>query len=200
MNPYPVVFSVERPERFDRAQLALRIVALLVISSLGLSLGAFFMLLYLFLPVVAAVLLSQKGPARFLEEDGPRLGRALGWVMAVYAYFALLTDRLPLQGAAPGVRYAVTPAGAPTVGGALARIALSLPLALVLALLGCIAWIIWVIAAVMILLTGSYPAGLYDFQCGVLRWLARLLAYHTSLIEQYPPIAFDAGAAPSPVA
>jgi hypothetical protein len=198
MNLYPVVFSVERPETFDRAQLALRIVALVVISWLGMSLGAFFLLLYLLLPVIAAIFISQKGPERFLEEDGPRLGRAIGWVMAVYAYFALLTDRLPAQGSEPAVRYAVTPVGKPTVGGALKRIVLSLPLALLLALLGVIAWVVWIIAAVMILLTGSYPAGLYDFQCGVLRWLARLLAYHTSLVDQYPPIAFDAGPAPSP--
>lgn len=198
MKTYPVAFSIERPQRFDRVQLALRVVALAVISWIGLSLGALGALLYVLLPVITAVLISEKGPERFLADDGPRLDRAVGWVLGVYAYFMLLTDRFPLNAAEPGVRYHVAPAGAPTVGGALLRLLFSAPLALLLALLGCVSWIIWVIAAVMILINKDYPDGLYDFQCGVLRWFARMLAYHSSLVDRYPPITFDSGPALSP--
>ena len=45
----------------------------------------------------------------------------------------------------------------------------------------------------MVLIQESYPEGLYDFQCGVVRWQARLLVYHASLVDGYPPFAFDMG-------
>lgn len=198
MNTYPATLYVERPQRFDRVQLALRIVALLVLSGVGLSLGAFVGFLYMMLPLLAAVLISQGGPGRFLEEDAPRISRAIGWVLSIYAYFALLTDRLPIKGSEPAVQYSVVPTGVPTVGSALVRLLLTVPAALLLALLGCVSWFIWIVAAAMILITGSYPDGLHDFQCGVLRWLARMLAYHGSLVEEYPPLAFDPGPAAAP--
>lgn len=198
MNTYPATLYVERPQRFDRVQLALRIVALIVLSGVGLSLGAFVGFLYMALPLIAAVLISQEGSGRFQEEDAPRLSRAIGWVLSVYAYFVLLTDRLPLKGSRPAIHYEVAPVGAPTVGSALVRLLLSLPLALLLAVLGCVSWFVWIVAALMILITGNYPDGLHDFQCGVLRWLARMLAYHGSLVDQYPPIAFDPGPAAAP--
>ncbi len=61
-------------------------------------------------------------------------------------------------------------------------------------LLGIISVIVWLIAAVMVLIRESYPEGLYNFQRGVLRWEARLLGYHASLVEEYPPFALDMGA------
>ncbi|MFQ5473211.1 MAG: DUF4389 domain-containing protein, partial [Dehalococcoidia bacterium] len=46
------------------------------------------------------------------------------------------------------------------------------------------------------------PEGLYNFNLGVMRWEARLLAYHSSLVDPYPPFSLDtgqegAGAAPT---
>jgi hypothetical protein len=61
-----------------------------------------------------------------------------------------------------------------------------------------VAWLVWFIAALLVVLTESYPEGLYDFQCGVLRWQARLFAYHASLVEAYPPCSLDVGAAARP--
>ena len=48
---------------------------------------------------------------------------------------------------------------------------------------------------VFILVTRGLPDLLYDFQRGVLRWQARLLAYHASLGEEAPPLALETGAA-----
>jgi hypothetical protein len=53
------------------------------------------------------------------------------------------------------------------------------------------------LVGIMIVITEQYPASLYEFQCGVLRWQARLLGYHASLVEQAPPWRFDAGSAPT---
>ncbi len=69
---------------------------------------------------------------------------------------------------------------------------------LVLGLLGIVSAVIWLIAAVMVLIQENYPDGLYNFQRGVLRWEARLLGYHASLVDQYPPFALDTGPEPAP--
>jgi hypothetical protein len=48
----------------------------------------------------------------------------------------------------------------------------------------CVAWLV-------ILFSGSYPQGLYNFGVGVLRWLIRVEAYLLLLVDQYPPFSFD---------
>jgi hypothetical protein len=53
---------------------------------------------------------------------------------------------------------------------------------------------------VMVLIQENYPDGLYNFQRGVLRWEARLLGYHASLVDQYPPFALDTGPEPASTA
>ena len=45
------------------------------------------------------------------------------------------------------------------------------------------------IAWVLILLTGEYPRGLYDFAVGALRWLLRVEAYLLLLVDDYPPFS-----------
>jgi hypothetical protein len=197
MTSYPVVFTVARPERFNRMHLLIRMALFAAISAMGTSLGVAFCILYLLLPVLSAAMISQKGPARFHTEDGPWLERALRWVMAFYAYMALLTDKLP--GAPPDgpVRFEVHIGGSPTPQSALKRLFSSLPSAIVLAVLSIALWLIWVVSAIMILITEQYPESLYDFQCGVLRWQARLLGFHASLVEEPPPFRFDPGSAPA---
>jgi hypothetical protein len=182
---YPVTFEVSRPERFERLQVLIRIVAYFLLS-LVMSLA------YWGLPIVAAIWSSQKGSQRFLEEDGPKITSWLRWITALTAYTYMLTDRFPSEDD-PSVRYEVQPAGSPNVGSALLRLIFSIPSLIVLGVLLWVSSIIWLISAVMVLIQESYPEGLYDFQCGVVRWQARLLAYHASLVGEYPPFAFDTG-------
>jgi hypothetical protein len=118
----------------------------------------------------------------------------LRWVLALYAYIGILTDRVPSEKPEEIVHFEVQTGGSPTVGSALLRLIYSIPSAFVLALLGFVAGIVWIIAAVMVLVQENYADGLFDFLRGVLRWEARLLAYHSSLVEQYPPFALDTGA------
>jgi hypothetical protein len=197
---YPVFFDVARPEKFQRPHLFLRILVLVILALLGGAVGWLLGLVYLVFPALAAIFISQKGPDKFLEEDGPRMTGWLRWVMALYAYLGILTDRFPTEKPEEIVRFEVQTGGAPTVGSALLRLIYSIPSAFVLGLLGIVSGIIWLIAAVMVLIQEDYPDGLYDFQRGVLRWEARLLGYHASLVEEYPPWALDTGAEPSPAA
>jgi hypothetical protein len=190
MADYPVVFDVSRPEKFERPQVLIRIVAYFL-------LGLVTSLAYWGLPIIAAIWVSQKGSQQYLDEDGAKVTGWLRWMTALTAYTYALTDRFPSEDD-PSVRYEVQPTGTPTLGSALLRLIFSIPSLIVLGILYWVAGIIWLIAAVMILIQETYPEGLYDFQCAVVRWQARLIAYHASLVDEYPPFAFDMGPQTTP--
>ena len=161
------------------------------------------MVLYLGVPVLAAILISQKGAARYHDEANANMTSWLRFIVGAYAYLALLTDKLPGDAAAgPNSQFEVTPTGTPTVGGTLVRIILAIPHAIVLAVLGVVAGLLIIFAAVMILVRQSYPAPVYNFLRGYVRWQARLLAYMSALVDEYPPFSLSngSGAAPAPAA
>ncbi len=186
----PVTFDVERPPVFRRVHVVLRVVLLIVISWIGHPFG----LLWLGLPVIAAVLIAQKGGRRYLDENGPKLTGVLGWILAVLAYLALLTDRLPGGGSQP-VRFEVERSGSPTVGSALLRLLYTIPSLIVLAILGLVGAIVWLIALLLILINENYPQRFWRFQLALVRWEAWLLAYLASLVDRYPPFRLDTGPA-----
>ena len=195
---YPVTFDIARPEKFQRPHVFLRILVAVILWILA---GAIFWipgLVYLVFPVIAAIFVSRRGPEKYLEEDGPRMTRWLRWALALYAYLGILTDRFPTEKPEEIVRFEVRTGGSPSVGSALLRLILSIPSAFVVGLLFVASAIIWLIAAVMVLIQESYPEGLYNFQRGVLRWEARLLGYHASLVDEYPPFALDTAPEPAP--
>jgi hypothetical protein len=195
---YPVTFDVSRPEKFERPHVFLRVLVAIILSILAGAIGWVLALVYLVFPVLAAIFVSQKGSEKYLEEDGPRMTGWLRWVLALYAYLGILTDRFPTEKPEEIVRFEVSPGGSPTVGSALLRLIYSIPSVFVLGLLGIVSAVIWLIAAIMVLIQENYPGGLYNFQRGVLRWEARLLGYHASLVDQYPPFALDTGPEPAP--
>jgi len=187
---YPVTFDVTRPQKFEKPQVFLRIIVYFILSFVsGLAI--------LGLPILAAIWISQKGSQKFLEEDGPKIKGWLRWIIALYAYLYMLTDRFPSD-TPDDVRFEVQTGGSPTVGSALLRLIYSIPSAFVLGVLSWVAAVIWLIAAVQVLMRESYSDGLYDFQRGVVRWATRLLAYHASLVDPYPPFALDTGPEPAP--
>jgi len=182
----PVTFDVERPPVFQRAHVFLRVALLVVIGWIGHPVG----LLWLGLPVVAAILVSQKGGQRYLDEDGPTVTRALHWILDLVAYLALLTDQLPGRGEHP-VRFQVDRSGSPTVGSTLLRILYAIPSLIVLAMLTFVGAIVWLIAVILVLVDEKYPASMWRFLLGLVRWEASLLAYLASLVDRYPPFALE---------
>lgn len=185
------VLHLEPPGTFARIHLIVRLLVLIVTGMIGGAIGWPGGLLYFGLPALAAVLISEHGRDRYLTDDAPVITRVLGWMLGFYAYLGLLTDHFPTGGERDPVRLEVTAHGMPTVGSAALRILMSLPYALVLFVLGICAGFAWIVAACYVLVRGRYPRGLFDFMASVLRYHARFLCFHASLVDGMPPLALE---------
>jgi hypothetical protein len=204
MDPYPVRFAVEYPERqLDRLTSFFRIftvipilivvgaivgfssgytetgegTAQIVISGVGL----------LFLPALLLILFRGRYP-RWWFEWNLQLLRFLNRV-AVYAL--LMDDRYPSTEEQQGVHLEFP---YPDVeeelnrGLPLVKWFLAIPHYIVLFFLHIGVLFAAVIAWFAILFTGRYPRGLFDYVEGVLRWHNRVIGYAFILItDSYPP-------------
>ena len=191
MTPYPVHYLVRRPEKFTRFQLLVRLAASIALGVLGISLGAVFLATYLALPVYAAVRLGRRTPEDYLREDAPQVVRSLSWIAAVFAWFGLVTDRLPMKDPDEDVRVVVEPMGRPSPASALWRVLLGGPSVLVLAVLACLGGFVWLWAVLCVLVHERVGESAHAYMAGVQRWGIRLLAYQASLVDVYPPFSFD---------
>jgi len=194
MFSHPVRFRVETPRRMDRFALAIRLVLLFAVGTIGCS--SIYWVLYLAIPALVALRISQKGGALYRVEDGPRIVSALNWLAAAYAYLWLLTDAPPSV-PSPTVELQVDLDATPTAGSAMSRIVLSLPALAVLAIASLGGGCLWLVGAVAILVYGRVPSTVTDLLTGMVRYQFRLAAYHLSLVDRYPtfdqaPAAQDA--------
>lgn len=193
MASYPVVFDIPQQERYNRLHIAIRIVALIVLSMLGGALGWIGGLVYLGVPLVAAILIAQKGASRYFAEAEQDMAKWLRWIAGLYAYLVLLTDRLPNEDVKQTMTLEFTPTGEPSAGNVLLRIILAIPHAIVLGLLGIVAGVLALVAAVFVLVQETYPQGIFSFLRGYMRWNVRLYAYMAGFAQDYPPFALDMG-------
>ena len=116
----------------------------------------------------------------------------LRWRVRAAAYVALLRDEYPPfeDASYPAALTLAPPVSRDRVTVAF-RILLALPHVVILWLLG-IAWALaTLIAWVTILATGRFPAQLYQFAVGVLRWSTRVEAYLLLLTDDYPPFSLE---------
>ena len=115
----------------------------------------------------------------------------LRWRVRALAYVMLLEDPYPPFGDAPHpasieIVDPVGPRKRLTVG---LRLFLAIPHLVVLVFV-LLAWALTTIAAwFIILLTGAYPRGLYEFGVGALRWRLRVESYMLLLVDEYPPFS-----------
>jgi hypothetical protein len=117
----------------------------------------------------------------------------LRWRVRAAAYLALLRDEYPpFEDSAYPASLALAPPAVSRDRVTVAfRIFLAVPHVLILWLLG-FAWAFTtIIAWVSILATGKFPAQLYHFAVGVLRWSTRVEAYLLLLHDDYPPFSLD---------
>jgi hypothetical protein len=185
MTRHPIQLSVRSPLRTARLHVLTRLALLLAVGMLGCS--AFYWALYFALPAVAALLILQKGPERYLGEDAPRVVRALRWLAAAYAFLWMLTDVLPTAEASP-VDLQVEPRGSPTPASALLRLLTSLPALVLVAVLSAAGGLLWLVGAAFVLMFERMPGAIADFLVLTLRLQFRLVAYHLSLVDRYPSL------------
>jgi hypothetical protein len=113
------------------------------------------------------------------------------WRVRALAYLMLLEDAYPPFGDAayPASIEILDPAGPRDRASVGFRIVLAIPHIIALFFVF-VAWCLTTIVAwFMILFTGAYPRGLYDFGVGALRWLLRVQAYLLLLVDDYPPFS-----------
>jgi hypothetical protein len=189
---YPATFDVPTPTQFDKAQVALRIAIVVVLAILQVG-NLVFGGAYLILPILAAVMISQKGSEKYIAEAETGPVRWLRFLVMFYSYMALATDKLSTDDPNQVVQLNVRASGKPTVGSALLRIILAIPHGIILAIIGIAFGIVWIISAISILINGNYPEWAFNFIRGYLRWTARVFAYLASLVDEYPPFSFANG-------
>jgi len=116
----------------------------------------------------------------------------LRWRTRAVAYMALFVDPYPPFGDGPyPATIAVTEPTVrdrPTIA---VRLILAVPHLVVLFFL-VFAWVLCtVIAWFAILFGGTYPASLYPFASGTMRWTLRVEAYLLLLVDEYPPFTLE---------
>jgi Domain of unknown function (DUF4389) len=117
----------------------------------------------------------------------------LRWRVRAVAYFMLLEDQYPPFGDMPypasvEVVDPTSPRDRLTVG---LRLLLLIPHFVVLFFVMCAWCITTIVAWFLIVITATYPAALYGFGVGALRWYMRVEAYLLLLVDVYPPFSFD---------
>lgn len=143
----------------------------------------------LFLATMLMIVFRMKYPRWWFDfvRELTRFGMRVG------AYLFLLTDKYPSTVDEQSVHLEID---YPDVERDLNRWLplvkwlLAIPHYIVLIILAAIAIFVWVIAWFVILFSGRYPRGLFDYVVGVARWGLRVEAYASLLVtDQYPPFS-----------
>src|ERR687898_1313226 len=205
---YPVVFSVEYPDRsLDRLSSFFRIFTVIPIlivlgTVVGSSWGGYgdWMTTYaiggagfLFLAPLLMILFRKKYPRWWFDWNQ----ELLRFSTRVHTYSALMNDEYPSTDEEQWVHLQIDYPNVETDlgrGMPLVKWLLAIPHYIVLVFLFIAAFFCIVIAWFAILFTGRYPRSLFDFVVGVQRWALRVAAYAFILTtDRYPPFSLGRG-------
>ena len=197
---YPTKLEVDYPESPSRVLALLGVIFflkallliphLIVISILGLIATVVIWIGYL------AVLITGSYPAGLFSF-------VLGvqrWGYRTNGWFAGFTDRYPpfSLGAAEdyGVRFEVDrPESSSRILALLGvlfffpKLVLLIPHLIILYFLGILTLVVVYIAYWAVLITGTYPRGLFDFAVGMMRWETRTDSWFIGFTDRYPPFS-----------
>jgi hypothetical protein len=180
---------------------------------------AFLWLAFVVLTIVAgfAILFTGRYPRGLFDVNVGIL--RWSWRVSFYGYGVLGTDRYPPFAFAPTDHPAELDVAYPErLSRGLVLVKwwlLAIPHYLVLAVLtgGAATWtyqvsadeswqvalgggligLLLLVAAIALLFTGRYPAGLFDLVVGLQRWVYRVIVYAALMTDQYPPFRLDLG-------
>ncbi|MEX2210573.1 MAG: DUF4389 domain-containing protein [Gaiellaceae bacterium] len=159
---------------------------------------AFLWIAFLLLTIVAffAILVTGRYPRGMFDFNLGVLRWT--WRISYYSYGALGTDRYPpfSLGEAPDypARFDVSYPERLSRGKVLVKWwLLAIPHYIVLGALDGLATVLVLIAGIVLLFTGRYPQGLFDFTMGLNRWVFRVIPYAALMTDEYPPFRLDQG-------
>jgi hypothetical protein len=185
---YPVQFAVEYPDReLDRVHTGFRIFAAIPILILSAAIDAGRATALLILPPLLMIVVRQKYPRWWFDWNR----ELLRFENRVGAYLALMDDHYPSTDEKQGVTLELP---YPDVERDLNRWLplvkwiLAIPHYIVLVFLWLGAILVVIGAWFVILFTGRYPRGIFDYVEGVFRWTNRVVGYALALVtDEYPP-------------
>ena len=205
-SDYPVQFSVDYQESSNRLSVLPRIllaIPILVVfaviggaidtgdSELNEALMPLYAGGFLLIGPLLMILFRKKYP-RWWFDWNLELSR---FTSRVTAFVLLLRDEYPSTDEEQSVHLQIE---YPNAEADLHRILpifkwlLAIPHYIALAVLGVLALLVTILAWLLILLTGRYPRGLFEFVVGVLRWGTRVGAYAFLLTtDRYPPFTLS---------
>jgi hypothetical protein len=187
---YPVRFDVEYPEGVSRWMILVRWILAIPQLFVANLLAELAQLLAFF--AVFTILFTRRFPqGMFTLAVG-----ALRWQYNVYAY-VLFHDAPYPPFSFDAERYPHLAFDVPHREQfnrwlPLAKWLLAIPHYLVLLLLIALAVPVWIVSAIALLVTGTFPRGAFEFLVGVGRWGARVTAYVYLMVDEYPPFSLRA--------
>ena len=183
---YPLSYNVDYPEgELNRLGALFRIILVIPAMVVSILLSG-----TTTLPLVLLILFRRKYPRWWFDFN---LERAR-FAARVNVYFHLMTDSYPSTDEAQSVSLDMEYPDADGLNRFLPLIKwlLALPHYVILYILSLISLLLLLIAWIVIIITGRYPRGLFDFQVGYQRWGARINAYAFVLItDRYPPFSMS---------
>lgn len=194
---FPVTFNIAKPQKFQRIQIALRFIIIFLLSLIN-TLFYIYLALYLAIPLLASILLSQKGAEKYLQESNGNILKWISFLVGFNAYLGLLTDKFPIESNFDHFNLKITPGGKPTIGDPLLRILLALPHYIALIIVAIPLVVLYPLAAIFILATENYPDFFYSYLRGYVRWQTRVYFYLAAIVEEYPPFSFRNGTKEEP--
>jgi hypothetical protein len=204
-SKYPMVLSVDYPEKLNRLTTFFRIIMVIpIFIILSLLFGGsnsgdggsgwsyqYAAVGYVILPLVLMLLFRKKYPRWWFDWNIA----LVKFSTRVAAYIMLLRDEYPSTDEEQAVHIEIPYPNAKEDlkrGMPLVKWFLAIPHYIVLFFLSIAAIVSVVIAWFAILFTGRYPRGLFDFVVGVMRWSLRVEVYAFLLTsDRYPPFSLS---------
>ncbi|MFT3698648.1 MAG: DUF4389 domain-containing protein [Kofleriaceae bacterium] len=181
-----VNLDVTTPTTYSRSQLAIRIAIWVLLGWFGITLGWLACALFVALPLIAAGAIHSS--TDYPEEHGGELWDVIAFLLRFEAYLLCTVDTFA---STSDVDIELEMHGHPTVRSALMRCVTALPVGLIVLIASAFAWIVGAFGFLTILVARHVPEPLLGIQRATLRLQARFLAYHASLVDDYPSLTFD---------
>ena len=206
-SDYPVQFSVDYPGSRNRLSVLVRIILAIPILVVGAAIGGYIdtgdaglnealMPLYaggiLFIGPLLMIVFREKYPMWWFNWN-VELSR---FTARIESFLLVLRDEYPSTDEEQSVHLRIDYPNAETELNRILPIfkwLLAIPHYIILIVLGVLAILVTILAWLLILVTGRYPQGMFEFVVGVMRWSYRVGAYAFLLTtDRYPPFRLGA--------